>query len=58
MARTRKSPWGLEALAGAVTTPAWTKQAELRYLVATADRMIHPTRSARCRSARRGFHGG
>jgi len=34
-------PWGLEALAGAVTTPAW-KAKPSWYLVATTDKMIPP----------------
>jgi pimeloyl-ACP methyl ester carboxylesterase len=34
-------PWGLEALTGAVTTPAW-KSKPSWYLVATEDRMIPP----------------
>ncbi len=34
-------PWGLEALAGAVTTPAW-KSKPSYYLVATDDKMIPP----------------
>jgi len=34
-------PWGLEALAGAVTEPAW-KTKPSWYLVATSDRMIPP----------------
>ena len=34
-------PWGLEALEGAVTTPAW-KSRPSWYLVATDDRMIPP----------------
>ena len=34
-------PWGVEALAGAVTEPAWTTKPSW-YLVATADRMIPP----------------
>ena len=34
-------PWGVEALAGAVTTPAW-KSRPSWYLVATEDRMIPP----------------
>jgi pimeloyl-ACP methyl ester carboxylesterase len=34
-------PWGIEALAGAVTEPAWTTKPSW-YLVATADRMIPP----------------
>ena len=43
-------PWGLEALNGAVSEPAW-KSKPSWYLVATADRMIPRTRNARCRSA-------
>lgn len=34
-------PWGVEALAGAVTDPAW-KSKPSWYLVATEDRMIPP----------------
>jgi len=34
-------PWGLEALGGAVTEPAWTTKPSW-YLVATADKMIPP----------------
>jgi len=34
-------PWGLEALSGAITTPAW-KAKPSWYLVATDDRMIPP----------------
>ena len=34
-------PWGLEALNGAITTPAWRKKPSW-YLVATADKMIPP----------------
>ena len=34
-------PWGVEALSGAVTTPAW-KTRPSWYLVATEDRMIPP----------------
>ena len=34
-------PWGLEALNGAVTVPAW-KSKPSWYLVATEDRMIPP----------------
>ena len=34
-------PWGVEALSGAVTTPAW-KTKPSWYLVATEDRMIPP----------------
>ncbi|WP_405864107.1 alpha/beta hydrolase [Streptomyces sp. NBC_01515] len=34
-------PWGVEALAGAVTEPAWQTKASY-YLVATDDRMIPP----------------
>jgi pimeloyl-ACP methyl ester carboxylesterase len=36
-----QTPWGLEALNGAVTTPAW-KSKPSWYLVATDDRMIPP----------------
>ena len=44
-------PWGLEALNGAVSEPAW-KTKPSWYLVSTEDKMIPPpTRSARCRSA-------
>jgi pimeloyl-ACP methyl ester carboxylesterase len=35
-------PWGLDALAGAVTDPAW-KTKPSYYLVATEDKMIPPT---------------
>lgn len=34
-------PWGVEALTGAVSTPAWRKKPSW-YLVATEDRMIPP----------------
>jgi pimeloyl-ACP methyl ester carboxylesterase len=34
-------PWGLDALSGAVTEPAWASKASW-YLVATEDRMIPP----------------
>jgi len=34
-------PWGLDALAGAVTEPAWKAKASW-YLVAADDRMIPP----------------
>jgi pimeloyl-ACP methyl ester carboxylesterase len=34
-------PWGLEALSGAITQPAWAKKPSW-YLVATDDRMIPP----------------
>jgi pimeloyl-ACP methyl ester carboxylesterase len=34
-------PWGVEALSGAVTEPAWRKKPSW-YLVATDDRMIPP----------------
>lgn len=34
-------PWGVEALSGAVTTPAW-KSKPSWYLVATSDKMIPP----------------
>jgi pimeloyl-ACP methyl ester carboxylesterase len=34
-------PWGVEALAGTVTNPAW-KVKPTYYLVATEDRMIPP----------------
>ena len=34
-------PWGLEALNGAISVPAWQKKRSW-YLVATADRMIPP----------------
>jgi pimeloyl-ACP methyl ester carboxylesterase len=34
-------PWGLDALAGAVTTPAWRSKPSW-YLVATDDQMIPP----------------
>jgi len=34
-------PWGVEALAGAVTTPAWRTKPSW-YLVATSDKMIPP----------------
>ena len=38
-------PWGVEALNGAVTKPAWQTKPSW-YLVATDDRMIPPPRSA------------
>jgi pimeloyl-ACP methyl ester carboxylesterase len=34
-------PWGVQALAGAVTTPAWRSKPSF-YLVATTDKMIPP----------------
>ena len=34
-------PWGVEALSGAITTPAWRKKPSW-YLVSTEDRMIPP----------------
>ena len=34
-------PWGVDALGGTITTPAWRKKPSW-YLVATADRMIPP----------------
>ncbi len=43
-------PWGVGALDGAVTEPAW-KSKPSWYLVATDDRMIPPMLSARCQSA-------
>ena len=36
-----QTPWGLEALSGAVSVPAWQKKPSW-YLVATADKMIPP----------------
>ena len=38
-------PWGVDALGGAITEPAWRTKPSW-YLVATEDRMIPPTRSA------------
>ena len=43
-------PWGVEALNGAVTEPAW-KTKPSWYLVATDDKIFRPTRSAPCPSA-------
>ena len=43
-------PWGVDALAGAVSEPAWRTKPSW-YLVATDDRMIPPTPSARWRPA-------
>jgi hypothetical protein len=43
-------PWGVAALDGAITEPAW-KNKPSWYLVATEDRMIPPRRSRRWRSA-------
>jgi pimeloyl-ACP methyl ester carboxylesterase len=34
-------PWGVEALSGAITQPAWRTKPSW-YLIATADRMIPP----------------
>ena len=45
-------PWGVEALAGAVTQPAW-KTKPSWYLVATDDRMI-PVAAQRFMSKRAG----
>ena len=45
-------PWGLGALNGAVTEPAW-KSKPSWYLVATEDRMIPPA-AQRAMAARRG----
>ena len=45
-------PWGLEALQGAVTKPAW-KTKPSWYLVATDDRMIPPA-AQRAMSTRAG----
>ena len=42
-------PWGVDALAGAVTAPAW-KTKPSWYLVAADDRMIPPPAQRRCRS--------
>ena len=39
-------PWGLEALNGAVTEPAWRRKPSW-YLVATEDRMIRRRLNAR-----------
>ena len=44
-------PWGVEALGGAISEPAW-KTKPSWYLVATDDRMIPPRPSASCPSAR------
>ena len=41
-------PWGVEALAGAITEPAWRSKPSW-YLVTTEDRMIPRRPSARCR---------
>lgn len=38
---TRRSPWGVEALGGAVAEPAWRTRPSW-YLVASDDRMIPP----------------
>ncbi len=40
-------PWGVDALAGAITEPAWRSKPSW-YLVATEDRMIPRQRSASC----------
>jgi pimeloyl-ACP methyl ester carboxylesterase len=42
-------PWGVEALGGTISTPAWRKKPSW-YLVATEDRMIPPLPSAPCRN--------
>jgi pimeloyl-ACP methyl ester carboxylesterase len=34
-------PWGVQALSGAVTTPAWRSKPSF-YLVATTDKMVPP----------------
>src|SRR4029079_5484850 len=47
-------PWGLEALNGAVTDPAW-KTKRSWYLVSTEDRMIPPD-AQRAMSKRAGSH--
>ena len=47
-------PWGLAALGGAVTQPAW-KTKPSWYLVATEDRMIPPD-AQRAMSKRAGSH--
>ena len=41
-------PWGLDAVNGAVTQPAWRTKPSW-YLVSTEDRMIPQTRSGQCR---------
>ncbi len=38
-------PWGIEALEGAITSPAWYGKPSY-YLIASEDRMIPPPRSA------------
>jgi pimeloyl-ACP methyl ester carboxylesterase len=43
-------PWGVEALSGSISAPAW-KTKPSWYLVATEDRMIPRQPSASCRSA-------
>ena len=43
-------PWGLDALGGPVTEPAWRSKPS-RYLVVTDDRMIPRSRSGRWPSA-------
>jgi pimeloyl-ACP methyl ester carboxylesterase len=45
-------PWGVEALAGAVTQPAWKRKPSV-YIVATDDRMIPPP-AQRAMAARAG----
>lgn len=47
-------PWGLAALNGAVTEPAW-KSKPSWYLIATEDRMIPPP-AQRAMAARAGAH--
>jgi hypothetical protein len=44
-------PWGVGALSGSVSEPAWRAKPSW-YLVATEDKMIPPPPSAKCRSAR------
>ena len=47
-------PWGIDALSGAVTTPAWRSKPSW-YLVTTADRMIPPD-AQRAMARRAGAH--
>ena len=42
-------PWGVEALNGTISDPAWRSKPSW-YLIATDDRMIPPRRSAPCLS--------
>ena len=46
-------PWGVAALAGAISQPAWKTKPSF-YLVATEDRMIPPTRSEQFMAKRAG----